>query len=132
MPSIEIENESLNDMLDKHITLIKNGSDSEFPAFIDNTVKILQDVISNILIEISDKENETEKDLEVKEKRKKCVKDVVECFRTNFSYLIKNCFRTFTYVHTLSRNVQVNNELNKNKTKGKFIYFKKISNLNID
>uniref|UniRef100_A0A915P341 MRG domain-containing protein n=1 Tax=Meloidogyne floridensis TaxID=298350 RepID=A0A915P341_9BILA len=114
MPSIEIENESLYDIVDKPIALIMN--EAEFPEIIDNTVKILQDVISNILIETSDKENETEENLEVKEKRKKYVKDVVECFRKNFSYLIKNCFRTFTYVHTLSRNVQVNNELNKNKT----------------
>nr|CAD2182545.1 unnamed protein product [Meloidogyne enterolobii] len=70
MPSIEIENESLYDIVDAHITLITNKGRSEFPEIINNTIKLLQDVISNILIEKSDKENETEENLEVKEKGK--------------------------------------------------------------
>uniref|UniRef100_A0A915LVH9 Uncharacterized protein n=1 Tax=Meloidogyne javanica TaxID=6303 RepID=A0A915LVH9_MELJA len=64
MPSIEIENESLYDIVDAHITLITNKGRSEFPEIINNTIKLLQDVISNILIEKSDKENETEENLE--------------------------------------------------------------------
>uniref|UniRef100_A0A915LQR8 Uncharacterized protein n=1 Tax=Meloidogyne javanica TaxID=6303 RepID=A0A915LQR8_MELJA len=41
MPSIEIENESLYDIVDTHIALIMN--EAEFPEIINNTIKLVQD-----------------------------------------------------------------------------------------
>ena len=124
---IKIDNEYLNNIIEKDVSLILNGGEPIFPILIDNVSNAFQSILlKNLVNKITEKNEEGESNFEEKEENKiienelkikgsdeenqKIFEKEIEKFKTNIDNLIVDDFSVILSVYKIFKILEENGE----------------------